>query len=105
MSFHIEWTHGVGRLFDEGLSYDHHDPFFSVLEVEKIGPDCVLVQGDLSQRRLKKSDIEDIYNSFRASGFALMQCWRKAGKTVPRGKRVGRIIRTVGDLSLWEIEL
>ncbi len=105
MSFHIEWTHAIGRLFDDGQSYDNHDRFFSVLQIEKIGPDCVLIQGDLSQHSLKKSDIDDIYNSLRAAGFKLMQCWRKAGKHVPRGKRKGRILRTVGDLSLWEIEL
>lgn len=105
MSFHLEWTHAIGRLFDDGQSFDNHDRFFSVLQIEKIGPDCALIQGDLSQHSLKKSDIEDIYNALRDAGFKLMQCWRKVGKRVPRGKRKGRILRTVGDLALWEIEL
>ncbi len=105
MSMHIEWTHGVGRVFDEGLSFANHDPFFSVMSFEKIGPDCVLVSADLTQRKLKKSDIDDCYFALKAAGFALMHCWRKVGKRVPRGARKGRILRTVGDLSLWEIEL
>lgn len=105
MSLHIEWTHAVGRVFDEGLSFANHDPFISVMSIEKIGPDCVMVSADLSQRKLKKSDIEALYHELKAEGFVLMQCWRKAGKRVPRGKRKGRIVRNSGDLALWEIEL
>ncbi len=105
MSMHIEWTHGVGRVFDGSLSFANHDSFFSVMSIDKIGPDCVLVSADLTQRKLKKSDIESIYQALKAAGFALMHCWRKVGKRVPRGARNGRILRTVGDLSLWEIEL
>lgn len=102
---HIEWTHGVGRFFDQGHSFANHDRFFSVFTLEKIGPDCVLVSADLSQRALKKSDVEDCYQELKSQGFLLMHCWRKLGKRVPRGSRIGRILRTVGDLSLWEIEL
>lgn len=102
---HIEWTHGIGRIFDHGLSFNNHDAFFSVMMIEKIGPDCVLVSADLSQRKLKKSDVESTYQELKSAGFLLMHCWRKAGKRVPRGRRKGRILRTCGDLNLWEIEL
>lgn len=105
MSIHIEWTHGVGRVFDEGMDFVNYDPFVSVMSIEKIGPDCVLISADLSQRKLKKSDIEALYTALKQAGFVLMHCWRKVGKRVPRGNRIGRILRTVGDLALWEIEL
>lgn len=105
MSFHIEWTHGVGRAFDDGLTFENADPFFSVMAIEKIGPDAVYVSADLSQRPLKKSDIADIYTQLRAAGFRLMYCWRKVGRRVPRGAKGGKIVRVLGKLAFWEVEL
>ena len=105
MSFHIEWTHGVGRIFDDGLTFENADPFFSVMAIEKIGPDAVYVSADLSQRPLKKSDIADCYAKLREAGFNLMYCWRKVGRTVPRGAKSGKQLRVVGELAFWEVEL
>ncbi len=64
---HIEWIHGIGRIFDQGLSFENHDAFFSVFNIEKIGPDCVLVSADLSQRKLHKSDVEKLANVCRVA--------------------------------------
>ncbi|MBS3955390.1 MAG: hypothetical protein KGZ88_20775 [Methylomicrobium sp.] len=105
MTFHIEWTHGVGRVYDEDFSFKNADPFFSVMALEKIGPDAVLVSADLSIRRLKKSDIADGYTKLREAGFKLMYCWRKVGRNVPRGAKGGKLIRVVGELAFWEVEL
>ncbi|OAI12802.1 hypothetical protein A1507_18725 [Methylomonas koyamae] len=102
MSLHVEWTQGIGRTFDPGKTYENSDPFVSVVKIDKIGPDTVLLSADLSQRKLTRSDIADLKRELVACGFEFVHCWRKIGRKVPYG---GKVIRTRGNLALWEIEL
>lgn len=102
MSVHIEWTQGVARTFDPGKRFEDAAPFVSVVKVDKIGPDTVLLSADLSQRKLNRGDIADLKAALAAAGFELVHCWRKIGRKVPYG---GRVIRTKGQLALWEIPL
>ncbi|WKJ88913.1 hypothetical protein QZJ86_12870 [Methylomonas montana] len=102
MSVHIEWTQGVARTFDNGRRFEDADPFVSVIKLDKIGPDTVLLSADLTQRKLTRGDIAELKQELIAAGFALVHCWRKVGRRVPYG---GRVIRTKGQLALWEIEL
>lgn len=99
---HIEWTQGIARTFDDGFSFDNADEYVSVVKLDKIGPDTVLLSADLSRRRLTRADIAELRLKLLAAGFSLVHCWRKAGKKVPYQ---GRVIRNKGKLVLWEIEL
>lgn len=51
MSVHIEWTQGIARTFDQGLSFEDASPFISVGEVDKIGPDTVQLSAELAKSR------------------------------------------------------
>lgn len=102
MSVHIEWTQGIARTFDQGLSFEDASPFVSVVKVDKIGPDTVLLSADLTQRKLTRGDLTELKKELIAAGFSFVHCWRKVGKRVPYR---GHVIRTKGKLALWEIEL
>lgn len=102
MTVHIEWTQGIARTYDDGNRFDNADPFVSIIKVDKIGPDTVLLSADLTQRKLTRGDIAELKEKLIIAGFSLVHCWRKIGRRVPYG---GHVVRTKGQLALWEIEL
>jgi len=102
VTVHVEWTQGIARTYDNGHQFENADPFVSVIKVDKIGPDAVLLSADLTQRKLTRTDLAELKIELITAGFSLVYCWRKVGRKVPYG---GRVIRTTGSLALWEIEL
>ncbi len=99
---HIEWTQGVARTYDPGHSFENADPFVSVIKLDKIGPDTVLLSIDLTTRKVTRRDLTKLRTALLQHGFKYAQCWRKTGKVVPFG---GRALHVSGNLTLWEVTL
>lgn len=106
MSAHLEYTQGIIRIYDGKVDTAARPPegFYSVLTITRTGPYDVLIVGDLSAKPLTRKVVKEIHALLAKEGFKRAYGWRLNGRLVPFGRN-GRLVKTEGEYSLWEVDL